>query len=583
MRTTWILGGAAGLLVTGMIAVGCGSDEPTCEDTRTCGNPGTGGTSGQGGTGGASGTGGTAGESGQGGTGGTSEGGTGGTGGGGGEDAGDDAEAGGGASGSGGQDAGDAEAEPYCDPGWMPGDDACVVHEEHGVFVSPLGADGAGCGTRTSPCATLGKGMQEAKAQGKRLYACGDGGEYVENVSVGEALDGLLVFGGFRCAGWDYEPGVVRAKVKPSEGIALAVQGLLQGLEVRDFVFASSDAAAAGQSSIAAVVRGSEGVVFRNTGFEAGAGAAGLEGEDGNAGEESPVAGAAQQGVPSTCSGGTPNAGGLWLSDFVCQAGGSTRGGAGGTALFEKAGLSGDQGTPTTAVVTPNVGQGGVGGTSTDKGGKNGEAGSAGNPGSNGTVAGQGELSENGYTPASGSDGTNGRPGQGGGGGGASWSKTGCVGPSGGAGGMGGCGGFGGKKGTGGGASIALVQWSSTVTLDGCTLTASAGGKGGDGGNGGAGSTGQNGQVGGWAAHIDMVTGGAGAPGGNGGPGGSGSGGSGGPSHALVLHGQAPTEIGTVSLVPGSGGAKGVGGQAVGGGKAPDGAEGASSPKVVVP
>ena len=42
-----------------------------------------------------------------------------------------------------------------CDGELLPEDDACVVDEEYGVFVSPTGDDATGEGTRESPFATL--------------------------------------------------------------------------------------------------------------------------------------------------------------------------------------------------------------------------------------------------------------------------------------------------------------------------------------------------------------------------------------------------------------------------------------------
>ncbi len=95
--------------------------------------------------------------------------GTGGAAGTGGQDAGDGGDADAGAADSGGNDGGDAETEPYCDPTSLPGDDPCVIHDDHGIFVSPNGSDGAGCGTMASPCATLTEGMTHAKSEGKRV------------------------------------------------------------------------------------------------------------------------------------------------------------------------------------------------------------------------------------------------------------------------------------------------------------------------------------------------------------------------------------------------------------------------------
>jgi hypothetical protein len=471
----------------------------------------------------------------------------------------------------------DAADEPeafWCNPAWEPGDNDCVVDDDYGVFVAPSGADSAGCGTQADPCKTIGQAMTRAKAQNKRVYACGDGGTFEEAVTVDAAVGGLTVYGGFHCGSWAYEPGAVRSRVMPTQGAAAIVVSGVTGLDMRDFAFEAGDATAAGDSSIAARVDASTGVVFRNTTFKAGRGAAGSNGVNGVAGEVVSPVGADQKGRDSTCGSGSSNTGGLWLAPFACQAGGSTRGGAGGTAKYEQPGDDGLAGSPTTNVVTPGMGQGGPGGTAADKGGKAGQAGSAGKAGDNGAAAAAiGTLSASGYTPADGHDGTNGWPGQGGGGSGASWSFTGCVGPSGGAGGLGGCGGFKGTAGTGGGASIALLMWDSDVTLEQCTLTASDGGDGGDGGGGGAGSNGRPGAAGGFDTTGDMANAGQAGSGGKGGDGGSGSGGTGGPSYAVVHHGSAPVQSGT-TLAYGQGGAAGKGGSVGGLHPAPDGTAG---------
>lgn len=590
MRTSnrLVLGTALLGLIAASVA-SCGPTESTCAERGDCRNPcddpayaekypaacpdaGTGG------------TGGTAGEAGSAGDAGdedVSTGGTGGTGGeagAGGQDAGD-AEAGG----SGGEDGGDAEAEPYCDPTSSPDEDPCVIHDELGIFVSPSGNDAAGCGTMAAPCATVARGLIEAKSAGKRLYACGDGGSYDEALTIDASLDGLSVFGGFRCSDWSYAPSAVRTQVKPAGAQTAIVVEAVTALEMRDFAFESGDASDPGASSIAALVRNASGVVFLNTTFKAGNGAEGTDGTDGSPGEQVPVVTPAQAGLPSTCGSTTPNGGGAWLSSHQCAAGGSTRGGAGGTAKYEQPGDPGLDGTETTNIQTAGMGEGGPGGTVGDKAGKQGEPGSAGNPGDNGTAAAsEGTLSESGYTPANGADGTNGWPGQGGGGSGASWSDTGCVGPSGGAGGLGGCGGFAGTKGTGGGASIGLLVWQSGVTLEDCSVSSGAGGKGGDGGAGGAASLGRPGADGGNDGYGTMADSGKAGTGGNGGPGGSGSGGTGGPSYAIAVHGNPPTEVGTVAKSPGTGGPAGTGGQATGGDKAPDGSDGASAEVVSI-
>jgi hypothetical protein len=574
---SWLL---ACLAVGGMVAVaGCGKTETDCEDGIGCVDPGTGG------SGGTSGTGGTAGGAGSSGSGGTvgdagdedvSTGGTAGEGGSAGEDAGDASD-----------DLTDAAEEPeafWCDPTWEPGDHECVIDDEFGVFVSPSGSDGTGCGTETNPCATMARGMTEAKAAGKRVYACGDGGVYAENLTIDASLDGLVVFGGFRCSGWTYEPTSVRARVLPSGGgPALVIDGS-GGVEMNDFVFESLSATTPGGSSIAAVVRESAAVVFRNSQFIAGDGAAGVNGSHGSKGEDGLLATATQNGRGAECS----------VTDFAREGAtaspGSScnsHGGDGGAAVRNGSGSNGYPGTPNTDVTPAGVENQGAGASTVGVPGGAGQPGSPGNDGANASAAPTaGIFAATGFTSAAGSSGTPGMPGQGGGGGGGSaapaTANPACIGATGGAGGMGGCGGTSGAGGTGGGASVALLVWTSGVTLDGCTLESGEGGEGGVGGNGGAVGVGRPGGSGGQSLGL-MAEGGKGGLGGNGGLGGSGSGGTGGPSYALVYHGAAPTEQGTVTLAPGSGGAKGLGGQAPGGNAAPDGSEGQAAQRHEVP
>ena len=190
----------------------------------------TGGTGGSGGaTGGTSGEGGTSGSSGTGGEGGT-----------GGYDAGDGGDAEAGAAGTGGTDAGDAEAESYCDPTSKPSEDACVIHEDYGIFVSPGGTDEASCGTPTSPCATLQYAMTQAKNGPGRVYACGNAGTYEESLSVDTALDGIEVYGGFDCsADWSWDASI-KAQVMPtSPGVAMAIDGLTTGISFEQMRFES--------------------------------------------------------------------------------------------------------------------------------------------------------------------------------------------------------------------------------------------------------------------------------------------------------------------------------------------------------
>ena len=475
-----------------------------------------------------------------------------------------------GGAGAGGQDGGtdgaieDVVSEPVCDPLSEPESDACVIHEDHGVFVSPAGTDSTTCGTRTAPCATIGHGMMRASFLSKRVYACADPDvSYEETLVVNAALGAVDVHGGLDCDDWTYSA-TRRARVAPASGVALTIDG---GSDVRftDIDFVAAAVSVPGASSLAVRVHQSQAVVLRRCGLSAGAGAAGEGGQPGTAGSPGATAGTAQDGKVCKFEGGQPQVGGAWPTASAC----GSRGGAGGGGLVADDGGPGQKGMPTTGLVNGAGGGGGLGGTQSSPAGKPGDDGAGGLDGNNGAAGLAGTFSAQGYTPASGKPGATGSTGQGGGGGGGAWSTAGMTAPSGGAGGMGGCGGTFGTGGEGGGASIALLIWDSEVTLDACTVQSGDGGAGGDGAGGGQGGAGSAGGVGNSLCQ-ELSGSGAGGKGGDGGRGGSGSGGTGGPSYAIVFHGGVPQVSGS-TLGFGSGGDGGTGGQATGGTKAPNG------------
>ena len=462
----------------------------------------------------------------------------------------------------------DVVNEPYCDPLAEPADDACVIHEDFGVFVSPDGDDGSACGTRSSPCASIGQGMSRAKALGKRVYACAAPLAYQEAVVVDSQLDGITVYGGFDCSDWSYLS-TTRTRVAPAApNVALSINDVTQGVRFVDMHFTSADAISSGASSIAVHVTNSQGVVLERCDVTSGQGGAGNTGQSGTKGADGATVGTAQAGKDFESGGGLPQSGGAWPSASAC----GSKGGNGGGAYVYGDGDPGSQGTPTTGLASTAAGGGGTAGDVNMPNGDIGGVGTNGQAGTNGPAASTGTLTSQGYTPAGGNPGTDGSTAQGGGGGGGAWSPGDVTAPTGGAGGMGGCGGTLATGGTGGGASFGLLISSSGVELQACTVTSAAGGRGGNGGNGGQGGTGSDGALGGLAGN-DTGSAGKGGRGGNGGPGGSGSGGSGGPSYAVVFYGGSPVTVGT-QLTHGNGGGKGIGGTAPAGVKAPDGAEG---------
>ena len=269
----------AGAGAVSVLAVTACWSDATCSDNLTCdgAGAGAGGEDGAAGKGGG-GAGGVSGAGGKGGAGGVSgAGGVGGAGGNGGTDGGrPDGPSEGGADTSGG-----------CNGAAAPGDNACVIDEAYGVFVSAqTGDDGSGTGTRQKPYKTIATGIAKAHAASKRVYVCADA-NYAEAISVGAAADGSVMYGGFGCGGgtWTYGSGVA-AKIAPSvaqlsAAIASApftVKNLTAGLTMVDFEVDAPDATAAGGSSIAMWSSHAANVTLTRVTLKAGAGFAGNSG-----------------------------------------------------------------------------------------------------------------------------------------------------------------------------------------------------------------------------------------------------------------------------------------------------------------
>ena len=519
------------LLAVAGLKLGCGTEFEACEGTQCATGAGDTTGSAQGGHGGTSGVGGSATTS--------------------------SSSMGGSTSASAGGSAGEASSTDgvsgaggsmiACDGELGPGDDACVIAEEYGVFVSPEGDDEGGEGTRTAPFQTLQKAADAAAAAGKRVYACATRGEYPSALELGADHGGLEVYGSFDCSSWSYNT-ELRALVAPESGMALTVTALTEGLLLKGLVFESADATEPGESSIAAFIQKSKGVVLDNVELHAGAGAAGMDGMT------QPVTfpdKAQLDGVN-----GTEEDGGV-MQPVECPAGGSTRGGAGGDTTPR----DGSDGSP------DHEGPGGEGGSQTGCAtGGTGKDGAPGPSGSDGAGAATlGSLTRAGWAPTGGTDGSPGRPGQGGGGG------AGAANGGGGSGGAGGCGGAGGMAGGGGGASIALVLLDAEVTLVDSVLTSAEGGRG------GAGDAGQPGQQEVGSFGVGNPDGCQGGRGGIGGDGGAGGGGAGGISAGIVYQGAAATLTNT-EITPGTAGSAGAGA-----GEANDGMAGVMAVELEIP
>jgi hypothetical protein len=514
--------GAAGLTAA-VLASSCGSTDVTCEDLATCPRSGQDG-------------------------------------------GGDETEASVDGQAGGGSDASDAAevGDAGCTSTLPPSKSLCV-NGDIALLVSSRASDGGtGTGKRGSEFKTIGAAIRAAQLGPKRIYICDDGVPYTEAIAIDAftdpALDGISFYGGFDCADWTYSADK-RARVTPPSGPALTLRKITSGVNLADLELVSADATASGTSSIAAIIDTAINVVFERVKITSGNGADGQAGGDGMRGDDGLAVASKQQGFAAMCPGGAPQMGGYWDTTGCGPLG--SKGGSGGPATQGLSGGPGLAGVPG----PDNSGPAGADG-------KNGADGAAGTPGVVSSAV--GSYSSSGYTTAPpGGDGADGFVGQGGGGGGAS-NATGtlCIGASGGAGGIGGCGGKKGLGGASGGASIALLSWSSKLTIDHCDLIAGNGGGGGKGGNGGLAGSGKPGAEGGAAYTSDagdtIAKGGHGGPGGNGGLGGSGAGGNGGPSYALVYKGDSPSKIMTTTT-HGRGGTPGSGGMQVGGVKAADG------------
>ena len=210
----------------------------------------------------------------------------------------------------------DVAGEPdACDPGTSksPVESACLISEKYGVFVSPQGSDTTGIGTRAAPYKTLAKGLQSAKGNVMRVYACDEGTGY---------LDGAHHRRNARrnelCTADSSAPGgptqrTRRARVRPATGVALVVKGLTAGLTVEDFEFNAADAAV-GASSIGAIVDTALNVVFRGVKVTAGKGGGGVDGVDGAKGGDAPDAGVSRRGfLRSVPTGASGQIGGAWV------------------------------------------------------------------------------------------------------------------------------------------------------------------------------------------------------------------------------------------------------------------------------
>lgn len=436
-----------------------------------------------------------------------------------------------------------------------PSEDACVLRDDLGVFVSSTrGVDGA-AGTRTAPVKTIANAIALAATRSVRVYACDD--VFPESVTL---VNGVNIFGGIDCVTWKVS--TKKTVISPPEGVPIVANNLTTTVRIEGVQAVAKDAPLPGGSSIAMIANNAS-VVLTNVDLLAGAAAAGAAGAPGTTGTSGDV------GVNGSDPVSTGVCGGYYEKRAVGGAGGvnARNGGKGGNGQGCVIGtLGGTDG----AGATTTCGRGAPTLTASCRDGQAGCVGTPGIAGAKGT--GIGTLSLGGYTtPVRAGRGTDGGAGGGGGGGGGGGTRidgggTSQTGGAGGGGGGGGYGGGGGEGGAAGGASIALVSIYSNVVLNKSRLVAKNGGNGGAGGASGA--PGSGGVGGGGGASGSCVTtptgytcnsmpGCDGGVGGSGGAGGHGGGGVGGPSLGVAYKGTAPVVDPVTTIAVGAAGAGG--------------------------
>jgi len=417
---------------------------------------------------------------------------------------------------------GGSEASPSsaaCDLTKAPVDAPNCVVDDVAIFVD-ANAKADGSGTKVDPIPTITAAIAKAVATGKpRVYVCD--GTYTEQIKLTTSLS---IYGGFDCK-WNSTG--VKPKVIPNDGPAIHVSSVGDLVVLQDLEAVGAAESSPGASAIGALIVHST-VAMRTIMLRATAGQPGAKGS----GVPNAPSAATSGKVSNGSVGGPPTI-------CTCADGSSSSGGRGNDGN----GTQGGFGTSSPPVGTANDGGSSTGTCTDGTVGADGLANVSAEP-----IAAPGVMTEMGWDVSKvAASSKNGNPGQGGGGGGAKTS----VAAGGGGGGCGGCGGAGAGAGSNGGASIGILSFDSTVTVDGGLVAAGAGGKGGDGGDG------QDGQSGGGGGMGGICNGG---PGGNGAGGSGGPGGAGGDSIAVVSTGDVEPQLTRVDASAGTPGLAGAGG-----------------------
>lgn len=456
---------------------------------------------------------------------------------------------------------------PNCDTSKLPTDDACVVDEGVGVFVSSSLGGTQGDGSRAKPLASLQAGIALAKATNRRVYACAE--TYAEAITLAESVS---MFGYFDCAASWKVTSKHAGVLAPTSPAAIA-KNVAQSTRVQAFDVIAPDVSAPSASSIAFVALSAAGLELVDVKLHGGKAGNGSDGVDAvqltdSASKNGYAASGGYTCNPQTqltCSSGPVVGAG---ASNACVGKGNWSGGTGGVAGSPGYAMGDFIGMPThlawVVKAVPSSGGAQPANASTALGGVDGVtvpvAGATGADGANGMAGGDVGTFDvsGGYKPASGSVGVDGAVGQGGGGG-AGHMEPGPTptfnyywwGSRGGGGGAGGCPGLAAEIGGGGGASVGLLVMNGALRISSSVVESSAGGAG---GKAGKRSNPTAGGLGGPANPASASPAQAGANGGDGGKGGISGNGGGGPSFAIAYTNGAPIVLAT-SLTPGSGGA----------------------------
>lgn len=425
--------------------------------------------------------------------------------------------------------------------------------EALGVFVTPTGSPTPD-GTRSRPFASIQRGIDAAKAVGKRVYVCA--GSYSEALVI---ADSISVIGGLDCSKPEWVVGApdARSKVVSPTSPAITARSITTATKLSGLEVVAPAATEPSGSSIGLLAEKSPALVVASSSITAGDGAKGDDGPEGAQLNQT----AMHDGVPSInwaeCSAATCKPlGGNNYQKIIGSGGAISVCGGLPAQNGEKGGDGGSGGlwiarrpdgvTYVWQIYNSNTTEGGGPGSSA--------VGIAGNDGP--PAARTGTLTSAGYVPADGNGGTDGQPGKGGKGGAGTAPALAPSqalydsiyrGISGAGGGAGGCPALAGKPGGGGGASIAIALVESAIKIE---ETQAVAGTGGASGLGAFGSAPRRGGAPGYGPYPEQASG----NGGNGGVAGTSSNGSAGPSFAIAHVGGAPSLDNASKAEPGKGG-----------------------------